>query len=95
MLSPRGWSVRPVPVRQVLHLKSAVTALPDGFEAVSRMNPIFYLIDGFRFGALGGVAQALTMLGISLLMSRLLAICSVDDISWYRIFPALAAPTHR
>jgi dimethylargininase len=30
LLSSRGWVVRPVPVRRVLHLKSAVTALPDG-----------------------------------------------------------------
>ena len=30
LLSPRGWFVRPVPVHSVLHLKSAVTALPDG-----------------------------------------------------------------
>lgn len=30
LLSPRGWFVRPVPVHKVLHLKSAVTALPDG-----------------------------------------------------------------
>lgn len=30
VLSPRGWLVRPVPVHRVLHLKSAVTALPDG-----------------------------------------------------------------
>jgi dimethylargininase len=30
ILSPRDWFVRPVPVHQVLHLKSAVTALPDG-----------------------------------------------------------------
>ena len=30
LLSPRGWTVRPVPVERVLHLKSAVTALPDG-----------------------------------------------------------------
>jgi dimethylargininase len=30
VLSSRGWIVRPVPVRRVLHLKSAVTALPDG-----------------------------------------------------------------
>jgi dimethylargininase len=30
LLSPRDWLVRPVPVRRVLHLKSAVTALPDG-----------------------------------------------------------------
>jgi dimethylargininase len=30
ILSPRGWIVRPIPVRRVLHLKSAVTGLPDG-----------------------------------------------------------------
>lgn len=30
LLAPRGWEVRPVPVHSVLHLKSAVTALPDG-----------------------------------------------------------------
>ncbi|UWF77706.1 MULTISPECIES: dimethylargininase [Microbacterium] len=30
LLSPRGWTVVPVPVTKVLHLKSGVTALPDG-----------------------------------------------------------------
>jgi dimethylargininase len=30
LLEPRGWVVREVPVTKVLHLKSAVTALPDG-----------------------------------------------------------------
>ncbi|MDT7579001.1 MAG: dimethylargininase [Pseudonocardiales bacterium] len=30
LLTPRGWTVVPVPVTTVLHLKSAVTALPDG-----------------------------------------------------------------
>ena len=30
ILAPRGWEVVAVPVRSVLHLKSAVTALPDG-----------------------------------------------------------------
>lgn len=30
MLAPRGWEVVGVPVSRVLHLKSAVTALPDG-----------------------------------------------------------------
>lgn len=30
VLAPRGWDVRRVPVGRVLHLKSAVTALPDG-----------------------------------------------------------------
>jgi dimethylargininase len=30
VLTPRGWRVQAVPVERVLHLKSAVTALPDG-----------------------------------------------------------------
>jgi dimethylargininase len=30
LLAPRGWSVTGVPLTRVLHLKSAVTALPDG-----------------------------------------------------------------
>ena len=30
LLRPRGWTVIGVPVHRVLHLKSAVTALPDG-----------------------------------------------------------------
>ncbi|WP_402467582.1 dimethylargininase [Isoptericola aurantiacus] len=30
LLAPRGWQVVAVPVSRVLHLKSAVTALPDG-----------------------------------------------------------------
>jgi dimethylargininase len=30
LVEPRGWTVVPVPVRGALHLKSAVTALPDG-----------------------------------------------------------------
>jgi dimethylargininase len=30
LLEPRGWQVVAVPVTKVLHLKSAVTALPDG-----------------------------------------------------------------
>jgi dimethylargininase len=30
LLEPRGWTVVEIPVRKVLHLKSGVTALPDG-----------------------------------------------------------------
>ena len=30
IIGPLGWEVRPIPVTKVLHLKSAVTALPDG-----------------------------------------------------------------
>ncbi|MEM9140490.1 MAG: ABC transporter permease, partial [Pseudomonadota bacterium] len=31
----------------------SVTALPAAFQAISHGNPFFYLIDGFRYGALG------------------------------------------
>ncbi len=30
ILEPRGWTVAEIPVSKVLHLKSGVTALPDG-----------------------------------------------------------------
>ena len=30
LIEPRGWTVKAVPVTRALHLKSAVTALPDG-----------------------------------------------------------------
>jgi dimethylargininase len=30
LIEPRGWTLREIPVTKVLHLKSAVTALPDG-----------------------------------------------------------------
>lgn len=31
----------------------SIERLPDAFAAASRANPFFYLIDGFRYGALG------------------------------------------
>ena len=31
----------------------SIRALPDAFQAVSLVNPFFYLIDGFRHGAIG------------------------------------------
>jgi ABC-2 type transport system permease protein len=31
----------------------AVEDLPGGFAAVSQANPVFHLIDGFRYGVLG------------------------------------------
>ena len=31
----------------------SITALPPAFQAVSQINPFFYLIDGFRLGAIG------------------------------------------
>ena len=31
----------------------SISALPTAFQAISKINPFFYLIDGFRHGALG------------------------------------------
>lgn len=38
LLTPRGWEVVDVPVSSVLHLKSGVTALPDGTAVGLRAN---------------------------------------------------------
>lgn len=40
----------------------AIRALPEPFLTFSRFNPVFYLIDGFRFG-FTGVAEAPLVLG--------------------------------
>jgi dimethylargininase len=43
LIEPRGWRVVPVPVTKVLHLKSGVTALPDGtvigYQPLSTIRP--------------------------------------------------------
>ncbi|MFD1882231.1 ABC transporter permease [Paracoccus pacificus] len=67
----------------------SVEALPEPFRALTRWNPIFYLIDGARFG-FAGVSDASPVLG--------LAICTVTTalilaLTWqwlrtgYRIKP--------
>jgi ABC-2 type transport system permease protein len=53
----------------------SVEALPEALQTVSLLNPIFYLIDGFRQGALGvGDADPLTGLAVTL---------AVDLALWY------------
>ena len=47
LLEPRGWTVVAVPVTKVLHLKSGVTALPDGTVIGWEPN----VDDPGRFGA--------------------------------------------
>ncbi|MBI1391281.1 MAG: multidrug ABC transporter permease [Alphaproteobacteria bacterium] len=42
----------------------AISSLPDGFVAFSRLNPVFYLIDGFRFGFIG-VAETSLLVGFT------------------------------
>jgi dimethylargininase len=46
LLAPRGWEVVGVPVSRVLHLKSAVTALPDG--TVIGFEPLVDDADAFE-----------------------------------------------
>lgn len=53
----------------------AITSLPEPFLSVSHFNPVFYLIDGFRYG-FTGAAEAPVLLGaaISLAINAALAV---------------------
>jgi dimethylargininase len=53
LVAPRGFAVVPVPLHRVLHLKSAVTALPDG--TVVAADPT--LLDSSPFAALRVVPE--------------------------------------
>ena len=54
LVAPRGFAVVAVPLHQVLHLKSAVTALPDGTVAAADPS----LIDASPFPAVRMVPEA-------------------------------------
>lgn len=53
----------------------AITSLPEPFLSISRFNPVFYLIDGFRYG-FTGAAEAPVLLGaaLSLAINAMLAV---------------------
>ncbi len=53
----------------------AINGLPEPFLTISKFNPVFYLIDGFRFG-FTGVAEASIAVGviITLVLNSLLAV---------------------
>lgn len=53
LLAPRGWEVREIPVTKVLHLKSGVTALPDG--TVVGFEPL--IDDASLFPVFAGVPE--------------------------------------
>jgi len=53
LVEPRGWDVREIPVTKVLHLKSGVTALPDG--TVVGFEPL--VDDPALFPAFAGVPE--------------------------------------
>ena len=42
----------------------AIKSLPEPFYSISHFNPVFYLIDGFRFGFIGA-AEAPLMVGLA------------------------------
>jgi len=54
----------------------SVEALPDSIRALTHFNPIFYLIDGVRFGVLG-VSDSSPWLGLSVAAATTAAITAV------------------
>ena len=52
----------------------SVEALPPLLKTITHYNPIFYLIDGARFGVLG-VSDSAPMLGLTVGVGSTLAVC--------------------
>lgn len=46
----------------------AITSLPEPFLSISHANPVFYLIDGFRFG-FTGIYEARPLIGIAVTLA--------------------------
>lgn len=65
----------------------SIQSLPPAWEALSRYNPIFYLIDGFRYGAVGaGDADPWVGAAVSLaVVAALWALCQRMIASGYRL----------
>ncbi|MBN8551327.1 MAG: ABC transporter permease [Caulobacterales bacterium] len=59
----------------------AIEALPQPFEAISHYNPVFYLIDGFRYGFIGQAEGSLT---IGVILSLVLTL--VVGLATYEVF---------
>ena len=56
----------------------SVTALPEPFRSVAHWNPVFFLIDGFRYGFIGHADGAL---GIAAVVSVLAAV-ALSALCW-------------
>ncbi|WP_435312861.1 ABC transporter permease [Primorskyibacter sedentarius] len=54
----------------------SVEALPAGLREITHMNPIFYLIDGVRFGMIG-VSDSSPLLGLAVSVLSVAVICFV------------------
>ena len=59
----------------------SIEALPGWMQAVSHANPMFYVIDGFRFGTLG-VSDSSPWLGLAVVQGACIALWAV---SWRMI----------
>jgi len=54
----------------------SVEALPPGLYAVTHVNPVFYLIDGLRYGMIG-VSDSAPLLGLAVGTGTLIAVCAL------------------
>lgn len=59
----------------------SVHSLPDWWQAITYANPLFYLINGFRYGFLGITDVSLT-LSVGILATMIVALVAVN---WYLI----------
>ena len=67
----------------------SIATLPPVLETLSRLNPVFYLIDGARYGMIGA-SDASPVLGLVVVIGATLAICSLCWVwlrSGYRLKP--------
>ncbi len=60
----------------------SIAALPPALETASRVNPVFYLIDGARFGMIG-VSDASPWLGLLVVIGAIMAVSALCW-SWLR-----------
>ena len=59
----------------------SVHSLPDWWQTVTYMNPLFYLINGFRYGFLG-ITDVSLSLSVAMLFSMIMALAGVN---WYLV----------
>jgi ABC-2 type transport system permease protein len=55
----------------------SVEALPPVLNTLTHFNPVFYLIDGVRFGVIG-VSDSSPLLGFCVALGATIAVCSVS-----------------
>ncbi len=59
----------------------SVSALPPVLQALSRVNPVFYLIDGVRYGVIG-TSDSAPLLGAAVCVSACVAMCT---LAWWML----------